>query len=279
MSENKKKYHRLEYITFFSNETILLFNKHKLKYVEEIFIVEDSTILPMGEHKYNFKNSGKHNVLISWKDEIDDVSNFFLYCQNLSSIPSDLFKELTSVTKAEGTFFGCHNLTKIPEDLFKDNKLIKSFYCVFYDSGINQIPKVLFKNNVDARCFAYAFCSCNCLESIPKELFKYNMLADNFSYCFAKCYSLKTIPNKLFAYNRKCSNFYDVFKDCYELKFVPFNIFPLSRFNSLKVGECFSKCKKLCGSVPIDEKGFEVDRNYVNHSDNCFSGCYNLNRF
>ena len=155
----------------------------------------------------------------------------FAYCLNLTSIPENLFKNITEADFSN-TFEGCTGLTSIPENLFKNIT-----YATFSDTfdgctGLTSIPENLFKNITDAT-FSGTFKGCTGLTSIPENLFANitftNITNANFSSTFEGCTGLTSIPENLFANitftNITDARFSSTFKGCTALTSIPENLF------------------------------------------------------
>ena len=101
----------------------------------------------------------------------------FNYCIYLTSIPANLFSNITK-SKAYlfyGTFWHCSGITSIPENLFANmigNEAM--FEYTFSGTGIRSIPKNLFANiRVSGYAeFAQTFQACTNLTKIPEGLFR-----------------------------------------------------------------------------------------------------------
>ena len=108
--------------------------------------------------------------------------------------------------------------TEIPEWLF-DKKVRSTVMSTFkYCKDLTSIPEGLFKNNVNATNFEYAFVDCIGLTSIPEELFKYNTNANNFYWTFRGCSSLTNIPDEIIEavkeFRTRGGNVSEMFKHC-----------------------------------------------------------------
>ena len=149
----------------------------------------------------------------------------FYNCSSLTSLPSSLFREHTSMTSEAFyyCFYGCTGLLSIPEDLFSNNVSIgaTAFYgCFISCIGLTSVPANLFKNNtaVGLNAFRATFNNCIGLTTIPADLFRYNTLATSFRECFAACSGLETLPADLFRYNTLATSFQGVFDNCQKLQ-------------------------------------------------------------
>ena len=93
--------------------------------------------------------------------------------------------------------------TEIPEWLF-DKKVRSTVMSTFkYCTDLTSIPEGLFKNNVNAINFEYAFYCCKGLTSIPEGLFKYNTNVNDSRWTFITCNSLNNIPDEIIEYAKQ----------------------------------------------------------------------------
>ena len=138
-----------------------------------------------------------------------------------TELPEWLFdKKVRSTVMSR--FHGCRGLTSIPEGLFRNNVNATNFeYAFYYCRGLTSIPEGLFKNNINATNFNSAFADCEGLTSIPEGIFKNNVNVTNFVATFAACESLTSIPKKLFKYNTNANNFKGTFRYCSRLTNIP----------------------------------------------------------
>lgn len=97
---------------------------------------------------------------------LGDIDRMLMNCQNLQSIPADMFLNSPSLTSAQYVFFGCYNLKSIPSNLFSNNINITTFESVFQDTGITSVPANLFQNNTKAVNFKNCFNGCTDLQSV-----------------------------------------------------------------------------------------------------------------
>ena len=137
------------------------------------------------------ENLFKNNV------EAEQFISTFAYCKNITSIPENLFKYNTKAIRFEGTFVGCEKITEIPENLFRYNILARDFSYAFQTTSITSIPENLFKYNVEAERFDHIFTYCIKLVQIPENLFKYNIKINSFNSAFSYCSKINNIPNSI----------------------------------------------------------------------------------
>ena len=99
------------------------------------------------------------------------LSKAFRICENLTTIPGNLFEKNTAVTNFSNCFDYCKALTAIPGNLFEKNTAATDFSYCFYD------------------------CSSTQLTTIPEGLFAKNAEATNFNSCFYGCTYMMFNPN------------------------------------------------------------------------------------
>jgi hypothetical protein len=143
----------------------------------------------------------------------------FYYCDNLESVPDNLFANFPETTDFYSCFHKCTRLKSIPSGLFDSNTAAASFqYCFQYCSSLQSIPSGLFDNNTQTTSFQYCFQYCSLLQSIPSGLFDSNTAATNFGGCFRNCTSLQSIPENLFANNTSAVDFNYCFDSTKDIK-------------------------------------------------------------
>ena len=161
-----------------------------------------------------------------------------------TEIPEWLFDKKVRST-VMSTFKYCTDLTSIPEGLFKNNVNATNFeYAFYYCKGLTSIPEGLFKNNINATNFNSAFGDCEGLTSISEGLFKNNVNVTNFEGTFASCKGLTSIPEGLFKYNTNATNFEQAFTACESLTSIPKKLFKYNT-NANNFKGTFRYCSRL----------------------------------
>ena len=124
---------------------------------------------------------------------------------NIVSIPSGLFGTATTGPKGAAnsftyTFYNCTLLTTIASDLFYYNINATTFgYCFGLCTSLVTVPSTLFKLGPDptnsvTNDFNNVFNTCSKLKDIGTNLFRTNVGALNFTYAFYLCNKLKYDP-------------------------------------------------------------------------------------
>ncbi len=156
--------------------------------------------------------------LKSIENELPEIKGIYLISGNSYISGTNYSNGTPYYNTARDMFFYCNQLESIPSNLFVNNPNIVNFYNCFSDCNLNEIPEELFSNNTMAtnfeNCFKSSYHSSNVITndnsqqitSIPENLFKYNTAATNFAGCFTRC-PLTSIPENLFKYNTAATNF------------------------------------------------------------------------
>ena len=229
------------------------------------------------ESEYEIYIFELHNVTKIYEPEPDKVSVQYVNGK-FTEIPEWLFsKKITS--KKMSSFKGCQNITSIPENLFKNNVKAEQFDSTFaYCKNIISIPENLFKYNTKAIRFEGTFVGCEKITEIPENLFKNNLEVQSFRHLFSNCNSIRNIPENLFRYNTNAIIFYGVFGGSENITSIPENLFKynikINSFNS-----AFSYCSKI-NNIPnnIIIKAKTVKENDGN-VDKMFFGCTNATNY
>ena len=199
-------------------------------------------------------------------------NNCFQGCKNLTTIPSGLFDNNTTITDFTWCFYNCSSLQSIPDGLFNKHSEVSTFNsCFELCTSIESIPNGLFDNNTKVTSFLECFCRCTSLKSIPAGLFDNNTKVTAFAYCFADCFSLKSIPAGLFDNNTEATNFSDCFVGDYNIRSIPSGLFD----HNTEVTS-FSECFRTCTSLKSIPEGLFDNNTKVTSFSYCFSRCYNL---
>ena len=205
--------------------------------------------------------------LFSKKVTSKQISKFW-NCDNITSIPENLFKNNVNVINFSRTFYECQGITSIPENLFKYNVNVTDFSQVFYRcEGITNIPEKLFENNINVINFEYAFYRCVGITNIPRNLFKNNTKVTNFRFMFYTS-GITEIPEDLFKNNINAEDFSEMFFDCPRITNIPENLFE-NCINAKNFKSTFGACT---GITSIPENLFKNNVNILDFSYT-FSGC------
>ena len=212
------------------------------------------------------ENLFKNNV------EAQSFEDTFAGCKNITSIPENLFKYNTKAIRFYAIFAGCEKITSIPENLFTHNVEVQSFRSAFANChSIINIPEKLFRHNSEVRTFEGVFGNCINLKNIPEDLFRYNTLVRDFSSAFSGN-SITNIPENLFKYNTKAETFSGTFDRCINLINIPENLFKYN-IEAEKFDNIFSYCTKL---VQIPENLFRYNTK-INNFYSAFIYCSKIN--
>jgi len=198
---------------------------------------------------------------------ISSFAYVFAYCPSLTSIPSGLFDNNTSVTSFSTAFLGCTSITEIPDGLFDNNTSVTDFGGTFALTDITSIPTGLFDNNIWATDFSSCFYGTS-ITGVPTDLFKNCYDAETFEGCFYDCSDLTTIPSKLFNNLLQAKYFGSCFNSCTSLGAIPTDLFDDSSGGIDTLDRCFYNCHSVTSSVPE----LWVYQHGALHTD-CFYNC------
>lgn len=118
----------------------------------------------------NLKSTGVGKILA--KNTLTKVNSMF-FSSGINSIGSGLFDNCVnlSTNAFNYTFFDCNNLKTVPSDLFKYNVSALNFDGVFFHcDNLESLPIGLFSYNVNANSFINSFNYCRKLQ-LNKEIF------------------------------------------------------------------------------------------------------------
>ena len=192
----------------------------------------------------------------------------FAYCKGLTTIPGNLFEKNTAATDFSNCFYYCKELQSIPGGLFASNTAAINFStCFNHCDALTTIPESLFANNTEATKFSQCFADCTALTTIEARLFANNANI-NISYCFSGCTALTTISADLFANNTAIKSFNYCFYECTALKAIPEGLFAKNA-EATSFSYCFANCK---GLTAIPENLFEKNTAATDFSY-CFYDC------
>ena len=224
----------------------------------------------------NFNQRGSSynpNKLVSLETPLlnmncSSLSKAFRICENLTTIPGNLFEKNTAATYFSNCFYYCKELQSIPGGLFASNTAAINFStCFNHCDALTTIPESLFANNTEATKFSQCFADCTALTTIEARLFANNANI-NISYCFSGCTALTTISADLFANNTAIKSFNYCFYECTALKAIPEGLFAKNA-EATSFSYCFANCK---GLTAIPENLFEKNTAATDFK-NCFQSC------
>lgn len=245
-----------------------------------------------GDFERMYKCSINITKVISWGNSntlLTNMSQAFLSCSKLTSIPDDEYETFSNVTNFYLTFAYCTSITSIPENLLINNYNAINFVSMFNNcTSLTSIPENLFAKCPNVTTFENTFYHCTGLTgSIPEKLFTHCPNVTNFENTFDNCSGLTgSIPEKLFENCHNVTSFYQTFNYCKGLTgSIPNNLFAhcpnVTKFNST-----FSYCTGLIGNTPTGTDGLELwERagqpgypSYVSGVQ-CFAGCSKLSNY
>jgi len=243
--------------------------------------------------------------------------NVFFACENLTSIPENLFDGVTGNREEMFEYtFGRTGITTIPAGLFSNitTGATQMFYSTFSGcTSLTTIPSGLFSNITTgaSAMFQSTFSGCTSLTTIPSNLFSGITTGAGymFYYTFYNCTSLTTIPSGLFSgITTGADHMFDgTFYGCTSLTTIPSNLFsgitsgatymfqetfygctslttiPSNLFSGITTGanhmfsQTFSYCTSLT-TIPSNLfSGITTGANYM--FSGTFYGCTNLSGY
>ena len=137
--------------------------------------------------------------------------NFTFGMTPIQSIPEGLFAGQSAAKNMFGLFAMCQNLQTIPANLFKGCTGIEYLGFLFMSSGVSEVPVGLFDDCVNAIDMGAMFSNCYNLETIPAGLFDNNTKVTSFGSLFESCWALYEIPQGLFDNTPEVWNFEKTF--------------------------------------------------------------------
>ena len=171
---------------------------------EEAFLITGNCSYMFSYDSWNwFINN--YGDKITTKD-ITDMSNMFLFSQELEDIPFDINLSSSSSTNMISVFNQCNKLKHIPNIDCKRTASqyadMSNFFAYCYE-----LPAVPYLYNASPSAMTSMFTSCYNLREIPDDYFDTWIFSRLNSYNYAglngifrDCYSLRKLPVKLFRY-------------------------------------------------------------------------------
>lgn len=197
------------------------------------------------------------------------IENLFSGMVALKTVPSgilDTFAEYA--TSANFLFSNCSELESVPEDLFSRFKNLKSISNLFLNcSSLNKVPSNLFKGLTKVDIATSLFNGCSSLETINGSLFDDFISVTSLASIFYDASSLAAIPDGLLKNCTKITTLDDAF---YNTKIISIskNIFPVTD-SSVYLGNVFHNCGAL-----LDIPGDIFDNmSNINNITGAFMGC------
>lgn len=190
--------------------------------------------------------------LVSW-GEIEALQYGFSNCYYLTAeipLPSkNSFKETISFDY----LFYNSGIKNIPDMMFKDAKKAESFVAAFSHCPLltQEIPQNLFMGCTNAKYFDEVFENSGRIRgTIPEGLFKDCVEALSFSRAFSNCMFLTgAIPGNLFNSCTKAQNFEETFSYCVNLREISDYLFSNCK-NAQNFDRTFYSCQNIIGSIP-----------------------------
>ena len=202
---------------------------------------------------------------------ITDMSNIFLFCNNLISI-SNLTFDTSKITNMCNVFCGCESLKAIPDISQWNIENVTDISGMFSGcSSLNSIPDISNWNTKNLTDINNLFSGSSSLKSLP-DISKWDTSkVTNMNNIFNKCSSLESLPDISKWNTNKVSNMNNIFSECSVLKTVP-DISNWQIGNLINITRMFYKCPSLI-SIPDISKW---DIKNIKHMNSLFEGCSSL---
>ena len=104
---------------------------HRAEYCKSIIADGKELITGNERGKIRVPELNDEKVYITFKEDVTDLSNAFLRCYALISVPENLFANCPNVTNFQETFSLCTALKYIPENLFANCPEVTDFSYTF----------------------------------------------------------------------------------------------------------------------------------------------------
>ena len=217
---------------------------------------------------------GLVEVLTPFPETMSSKTNFsycFMDCEDLVSVPEDLFVNCPNATSFGMAFYGCTEFVDIPENLFSTCFNAVNFGGCFRGCLFTKIPEKLFANCMNAVSFYGCFAN-TWLATLPDNLFAYNTKATNFGECFYGS-RIRAVPDNLFGNNEELANIKNCFAHCEYLTDVSETVFD----GCPNITDCtmaFYNCQAITSAVPE----LWIRTNITAYED-CYYYCYNAENY
>ena len=227
----------------------------------------DGESVPIQDY-YKFENPGVREVIIEFKEKVENLHDFFLFSKYLISVDLSNF-DASELTNMEALFYQCGNLKSIIwGSNFSTSKVTNMKNLFFGCSNLDSIDLTKF-NTAKVTTFNGMFYGCSSLKELDVSSFDTSSATD-FSIMFSRCKLLTTIDLSSFK-SDKVNSMNFMFQDCSSLETVNFG----DNFNTKSVNKMmlmFSGCSSL-KKINFD-KNFDT-RNVIDMSG-MFKDCRSL---
>jgi hypothetical protein len=184
-------------------------------------------VIQMGNAFTGTQITGVPPDVFKYMTSLTNIYNLFESCSYLTSdgLQSNMFNSLIGLTNISGLFRGCP-ITYIPTDLFKYNTELDNLFFTFNTTNIKDVPVDLFKYNTKITEFSGLFEGCSSLTGITdSNCFMYATGASlNFTAMFRSCTNLSILADGIFR-NPGITSFYLTLQYCNNLQFNPWTFY------------------------------------------------------
>ena len=215
-------------------------------------------------------NEGLTAVLDKIPDTVTNVQWMFAGCPNMTTVPGNVFSDLTGITSFDHTFDGS-GITAIPNGIFSSANAATSFVSCFADCQINNIPETLFSAATSATVMDGCFAGTS-IQEIPSGLLASTTSITSVANMFNGCSGVTSIPSSLFAYTTHIVTFRGCFAGT-SITVVPESLFAAAT-SATDFSFCFCDCTAL-GSRAVGDNTFMYNT-MATTFESCFEGCINL---
>ena len=230
-------------------------------------ITIDGESVPVQNYQ-KFNTSGARNVIIEFKEKVENLDCFFQNCDYLISVDFSNF-DTSELTNMYGLFAFCYNLTSITWGPYFSTSKVTDMSDLFNGCYSLELLDLSNFNTAKVTKFSWMFYLCKSLKKLDISSFDTSRATD-FSYMFFGCSSLTSIDLSSFK-TSEVETMNRMFHDCRSLKTINFG----DNFDTRNVkdmGYMFCHCSSL--------EAFNFDDNFdtrnVNNMNYMFSDCSSL---
>lgn len=215
--------------------------------------------------------------LFDGNPNMETANGAFAYCSNITSVPTELFKNCPNVTSLYQCFSNT-GLTEVP-DAMQYLTNVESLWQTFYDTQITEIKKDDLKYNTKVTTLIGAFGACDKLTKVDRYAFQTLTNVVNCSSIFANCINLSDIGENdtdgeefhLFWNCTEANNFNQLFFRCSSLTYLSPKFF-IKNTKAKNFGRVIMNCNKIESADGL----LDIPGSPVTDISEAFAGCYKL---
>ena len=170
------------------------------------------------------------------------------------------------------SFYLCANLNWVPESLFENAEGVTTFEQLFRNSGVTNLPDLVFANNSEITTFRNTLYDCTKLATVSSNIFSGCPKVASFHATFAYNYLFNGPPIGLFDDNTNVTSFYTTFVDNQGLGFtnLPASLFAkCTKVTSF--GSTFHGCKYVKEIPPTLFNNNTAATSFIQTFRNCWA--------